>query len=80
MAARILGKVVVSILVDPKGDVACVQGGSGHPLIVSRSMDAARKWKFKPMTENGRPVGFYGLLEFHIDTANEKVDSCAEAH
>jgi len=80
--ARIEGKVRVSILVDGKGEVFCIKVVSGHPLLVAVALDAARKWKFKPMTQDGKSVGFYGVLEFHFSTTNADANlkSCVDAH
>jgi TonB family protein len=80
-ASTIEAKVTVSILVDEKGEVCCVQAATGHPLMFGSAIDAARKWRFKPMTQDGKLVGFYGVLEFHFSTANAgtKGDSCLEA-
>ena len=79
---RIEGTVTLSILVDEKGEPICIQLVTGHPLLVRLAIDAAKNWKFKPMTQNGKPVGFFGVLEFHFSTGNAdaKRNSCLEAH
>ncbi len=80
--ARIQGTVTLSILVGQHGEISCVKGVSGHPLLLRAALDAARKWKFKPMIEDGKSVGFYGALEFHFSTDNTGAQgaSCLEAH
>jgi len=80
--ARIEGMVTLSVLVDEKGEVSCIKVITGHPLLLSGAIDAARKWKFRPMTEDGKPVGFYGVLRFHFSTSSADADrsSCVEAH
>lgn len=80
--ARIEGTVILSILVDEKGEPHCIHVITGHPMCVGSAIDAAKKWKFKPMTQGGKPVGFYSLLEFHFSTGNAdaKANSCLEAH
>jgi periplasmic protein TonB len=80
--ARLDGYVRVGILVDETGRVACVHLISGHPLIISTAIEAARQWKFRPATQNSRPVSFYGILAFHYSTSGQKSRSsaCLEAH
>lgn len=78
---RVEGTVTLSILVDEKGEVSCIKAVTGHPLLSGLAIDAAKKWKFKPMRQDGKPVGFYGVLEFHFSTSNAdaKRNSCLEA-
>jgi TonB family protein len=64
--ARIHGVVSLTILVDREGKVNCVKLVKGHPLLVGASLDAARKWTFRPMTQGGRPVSFFGHLDFQF--------------
>jgi TonB family protein len=64
--ARISGVVSLTILVDREGKVACVKLVTGHPLLASASLEAARKWTFRPMTQHGRPVSFFGRLDFQF--------------
>lgn len=80
--AGVKGTVILSILVDEKGTVACIKYVTGAPLLVQSSFDAARKWKFKPMTQDGKPVGFYGVLQFYFSTENDYPESkpCLDAH
>jgi TonB family protein len=66
--ARIEGLVLVDILVDEKGQVACAQLISGHPLVAGSAIDAAKDWTFRPKKQRGRAVSFYGHLRFHFST------------
>ena len=63
---RISGVVSLTILVDREGKVVCVKLIKGHPVLVSASLEAARKWTFRPMTQRGRPVSFFGRLDFQF--------------
>ncbi|RII83809.1 energy transducer TonB [Neopusillimonas maritima] len=49
------GRVVVRVLISPQGDVqkVSVQRSSGHPRLDNAALDAARKARFRPYTENG---------------------------
>jgi hypothetical protein len=78
---RIQGLLSLTILVDREGNVACVKLIKGHPLLVGMSLEAARKWTFRPMTQGGRRVSFFGhlIFEFSIN-ATEKPTSCTSAH
>ena len=79
--ANFNGTVVLSILVDERGKPSCIRVVTGHPLLVGAAVDAARKWEFKPMTQNGKSVGFYGVLEFRFSMgdADAKGNSCLDA-
>ena len=78
---RIHGVVSVRILVDPQGRVICVKLIKGHPLVVLAAVDAAKKWTFRPMTQRGRPVSFFGHLTFQFSTSGDSAPtSCTSAH
>jgi TonB family protein len=79
MMARIQGTVVLSILVNDKGEISCTQTVSGHPLLLKTSTDALKKWKFKPISQAGKRVGFYGTLEFHF-WIEDGPNSCLDGH
>jgi TonB family protein len=78
---RIHGVVSVRILVDPHGNVICVKLIKGHPLMIGAAIEAASKWSFRPMTERGRPVSFFGRLVFQYSTiAPTGPPWCTSAH
>jgi TonB family protein len=80
--ARIEGLVLVDILVDEKGQVACAQLISGHPLVAGSAIDAAKDWTFRPKKQRGRAVSFYGHLRFHFSTGptSKSENPCTVAH
>ena len=49
-------------VVDPQGNVVCVQRVSGHPLIIGVAIDSVRRWKFEPYASKGVKKGFCGNL------------------
>jgi TonB family protein len=53
---KIQGVVVLEVHVGADGKVQDVQVLSGPPQLVGASTDAVKQWRFKPHTENGRPV------------------------
>ena len=59
---RISGTVLLAISVDLKGNVACVQTVSGHPLIIGVAIDSVREWKFEPYTCQGVKKPFCGQV------------------
>jgi TonB family protein len=80
--ARIEGLVFVDILVDRRGDVACAQLISGHPLLAGSAIDAAKSWTFRPKKQRGQAVSFYGHLRFHFSTGtiSKSENPCTVAH
>jgi len=80
--ARIEGQVLVNILVDRKGQVACAHLIVGHPMLAGSAIDAAKDWTFRPMKQNGKAVSFYGHLSFHFSTAQtaKGENPCTVAH
>jgi len=53
---KIQGVVVLEVHVGADGAVQDVQAVSGPPLLIKASTDAVKQWRFKPHTNNGRPV------------------------
>jgi TonB family protein len=80
--ARIDGFVLVDILVDGTGKVACVQLVQGHPLLVGSAIVAAKEWTFRGRKQKGREVSFYGHLRFHFTTGHtaNNENPCIIAH
>jgi protein TonB len=54
--ARIEGLVVLSIVVDEKGEVQDVKAISGPPLLARSAEDALRHWRFRPIIIDGKPT------------------------
>lgn len=81
-SARIEGYLSVDILVNDKGEVWCVRLVSGHPMLASSAINAAKDWTFRPMKQEGEEVWFYGHLRFHFSTGEIKKDEnpCTVAH
>jgi outer membrane biosynthesis protein TonB len=67
---HISGIAVLAISVDPKGNVACVQMVSAHPLIIGVAIDSLRQWKFQPYTSEGVKKSFCGQVALRFQ-ANE---------
>jgi TonB family protein len=63
-AAGAEGEVHVKVLVDEDGNVVAAEAVSGHPLLQSAAVDAARAAKFKPTLVDGKPVKVSGILSY----------------
>jgi len=63
-AARIHGTVVVTVLVNEAGRVACLSVVNGHPLLLPAVASALAQWVFRPMRARRGPMRYYGELSF----------------
>jgi len=61
------GRVIVRVSIDTRGEVsaATVQRSSGHERLDEAALDAARKARFKPYTENG--VAYPAMADIPFD-------------
>ena len=55
----ITGTVKVQVVVAPNGNLKSTKVVGGHPLLVNAAMDAIKKWKFEPASEEST-----GIVEF----------------
>lgn len=55
----ITGTVKVVVVVAPNGSLKSTKIVGGHPLLVTAAIDALKKWKFEPATEEST-----GMVEF----------------
>jgi protein TonB len=53
---KIQGTVELEALVTETGEVAKVEIVSGNPVLTAPSVQAVRRWKFKPFTEDGKAI------------------------
>ncbi len=58
------GSVQVQVMISEEGRVIEATTVSGHQLLLSAAVDAARKWVFKPTMLNGIPVRVQSTLTF----------------
>jgi len=61
---RLEGSVSVEVVVSPQGIVESARALSGHALLLSCSVDAARRWRFEPTLLNNIPVRVTGVITF----------------
>jgi TonB family protein len=63
-AARVNGNVVVSVVIDERGEISQAKAVSGHELLKLPALRAARQCLFAPALRNGVPVKTNASLEF----------------
>lgn len=80
-AHRISGIVIVEALIDRSGNVAEVNVLKPLPFGLDRAaVDAVKQWKFKPATQNGKPVAvLFNLTVNFILKPSTKVDGSIPA-
>jgi hypothetical protein len=65
--------VVVEILVGIEGNIRCARLQQGDPDLAQRSLDAARKWHYKPYLLNGQKVIADTWIRFSYTNDNVEV-------
>jgi protein TonB len=63
-AAGVAGTVVVQVLIDEAGSVVSTSVLSGHRLLRTAAVQAARRAEFEPMTLDGQPKMISGVLTY----------------
>lgn len=63
---RLAGDVELAIVVDADGSVEKVHVMRGNTLLTGPSIQAVRKWKFKPFGAEGQPVKATGSIKFNF--------------
>ncbi len=68
-AAHATGEVVVTVVVNEEGNVIAAQAESGHPLLQTAAVNAARESTFVPYLVDGKPVKVMGTITYHFTLA-----------
>jgi TonB family protein len=71
-AAGAQGPVTVQIVVNEAGEVESAKADSGHPLLQSAAVDAARQWQFSPTKLSGNAVKVSGTISFVFSLPKEE--------
>lgn len=64
--AKASGSVTVNIMIDEEGNVISAESVSGHPLLRSSAVEAARQARFSPTKLSGQPVKVSGVLVYQF--------------
>ena len=62
---NITGTVRVVVMVSSNGTVKSTKLVGGHPILVSAAMDALKRWKFEPGSEEST-----GMVEFKFQPSD----------
>jgi protein TonB len=65
-AVRAAGAVNVQVTIDENGNVISASAVSGHPLLRSAAVQAARSSKFSPTMLSGQPVKVTGVIVYNF--------------
>jgi protein TonB len=65
-AARASGPVQVVVTISEEGRVLEAYAASGHPLLRTAAVEAARRWTFRPTLLSNVPVKVQGMLTFNF--------------
>lgn len=65
-AIRASGSVSVQVLIDENGSVVSANAVSGHALLRSAAVSAARRAKFSPTKLSGQPVKVSGVITYNF--------------
>lgn len=63
---RLTGEVELEVLVDPLGAVEKANVLRGNTLLIGPSLQAIRKWKFKPFASANGPAHATGSIKFNF--------------
>lgn len=66
--------VTVAIVVDAKGWVQCIHAKQGHPLLITRAIQAAKDWRFKPYIVKGHALPFETDLTFRFTRQTVRIE------
>lgn len=65
-AEKVSGVVTVQVTVNEEGKVESAEAVKGHTMLREAAVEAAKKARFNPMLNNGKPVKFSGKLVYNF--------------
>jgi Gram-negative bacterial TonB protein C-terminal len=63
-------RIVVDVILDQEGRVACARAKGKDDALVSRSIDAAKQWRFRPHLLNDKPIPIQTQIVFVFKNKN----------
>lgn len=84
-AARLQGKVTLSVLISRQGAVTDLKVLSGPPMLVGAATDAVKQWQYKPFLVDGKPAQVSTVVELPFslgisEAAYKKEQEAADAY
>jgi len=61
---KVEGKVEIEVSIEPSGAVGSVRALTGNVALTGAAVNAVKRWKFEPITDNGKPVPAIAVLAF----------------
>jgi protein TonB len=68
--ARIQGPVLLAAVIGPDGGIEDLRVISGHPLLISATVEAVKQWRYRPMQLNGRPTRVATTITVNFSLSN----------
>jgi protein TonB len=68
-AAKIQGKVTLTVSISKEGKVENIQVASGDPILAAAAVEAVGKWEYKPTLLNGDPVAVSTQVDVNFTLA-----------
>jgi TonB family protein len=65
-SSRTFGTVKVTVAIDETGNVVSAKATDGPIVLRQAAENAARRWKFRPATQNGRPTSTMQVIQFNF--------------
>jgi TonB family protein len=66
------GYVTVRVIINEDGDIQCARIIHGHPIFRRVALDAAKKWKFKPLVVEGEAKPYISSLTLFVSWRTEE--------
>ena len=61
------GVIMFSVVINAEGKIECAEAFSKHSTDVKQlALDALKKWTFKPVEVDGKPIAFLGIVEIDV--------------
>ena len=74
------GTVVIEVAVNAAGDVECLRAISGHPIIRGAAVEAAKRWKFKPLIVGRAAKPYSGFIAVYVSWDAEEMEKHCPTH
>jgi protein TonB len=61
---KLEGRVEVEVSIEPSGTVGNARALTGNPALTGSAVNAVKRWKFQPVTSDGKPVRAITVIAF----------------